>query len=407
MRRSSLILGTLALTGLGVAWASSQTSKSFVSDRACQDGGLGCMVEGAVLSATPVKDEAGRLMPSDMRIGFFDLKATPAFSVHGGLSAYSADSVPQAEQEPEPVVEEVEEVEEVDGLAEVEPLTGTDGGWEDPLFAPTPQGRSVPEPIPTERDSRQPVVDNSTPSRTVTQPVTPSYTPPPPPPPRDSRAVVEPPVDPAPEPAAAASAPPANCEDLRQLEGAALLGALSDGHRACLEDRITSEASQTQKNKISRVLLVNAEASGNGDWSRLMRRHLEDIDRSDPDMCLKYALHLSKSRGTSSAHGVIRWADNALERKSRWSGPTYTRRVYDLHKLRAHAANRLWQRANEDLLNAGASREELAGKEEASRARAKSLAREWLDFARATSQNTSEAMALCVSTAGSKKFCKE
>jgi hypothetical protein len=96
-----------------------------------------------------------------------------------------------------------------------------------------------------------------------------------------------------------------------------------------------------------------------------------------------------------------------LERKTRWSGPTFTKRVYDLHKLRAHAANKLWQRSNEDLLNAGANREELAAKEERSRGRAKGLAREWLDFARAASQNTSEAMSLCVSTAGSKKFCKE
>jgi hypothetical protein len=187
----------------------------------------------------------------------------------------------------------------------------------------------------------------------------------------------------------------------------ALLGALSAGHSVCLEERITSEPSQTKRNKISRVLLINAESSKNGEWARLMRRHLEEIDRSDPDLCFKYALHLSKNRGTSSAFGVIKWSDYALERKSRWSGPTYTKRVYDLLKLRAHAANKLWERANEDLLNAGANREELAAKEERARGRAKSMAREWLDFARAASQNNSEAMALCVSTAGSKKFCKE
>jgi hypothetical protein len=134
---------------------------------------------------------------------------------------------------------------------------------------------------------------------------------------------------------------------------------------------------------------------------------LSEIDQSDPDMCFKYALHLSNKRGTSSAYGVIKWSEVALERKTRWSGPTFTKRVYDLHKLRAHAANKLWQRSNEDLLNAGANREELAAKEERSRGRAKGLAREWLDFARAASQNTSEAMSLCVSTAGSKKFCKE
>ena len=198
-----------------------------------------------------------------------------------------------------------------------------------------------------------------------------------------------------------------NCDDLRQLEGVALLGALSPAHSACLEQRIATEAVLTKKNKISRVLLINSESAKNGEWPRLMKRHLTEFDQSDPDMCLKYALHLSKKRGASSAYGVIKWSEVALERKTRWSGPTFTKRVYDLHKLRSHAANKLWQRSNEDLLNAGSNREELAAKEEKARGRAKSLAREWLDFARAASQNTSEAMSLCVSTAGSKKFCKE
>lgn len=404
MRRSLSIAVGCALVGLSAAWAQGQVFGSFVSDRSCQDGGIGCIVEGEGLSVGPMKDAAGRLMPSRMRLGFFDLQPLPAFSVHGGLSVYGAEEVPQAmepEPEPEPVFEE-EAIE--DGLAEVEPVE--DGqNWEDPLFerpastagSSSPASSSVPSvssPPPRVEEERRPSSRPAVVSPPVREPSPP-------------RAVTETsPPEPA-EPAPVAATPPADCDDLRQLEGAALLGALSEAHLACLETRIETESSQTQKNKISRVLLVNAEASSNGDWPRLMRRHLEDIDRSDPDMCLKYALHLSKKRGTSSAHGVIRWADNALERKSRWSGPTYTRRVYDLHKLRAHAANRLWQRANEDLLNAGADREELAGKEEASRARAKSLAREWLDFARATSQNTSEAMALCASTAGSKKFCKE
>ena len=406
MRRSLSIAVGCGLVGLGAAWAQGQLSSSMVSDRACQDGSLGCVVEGEELSVGPVKDAAGRMMPSGARLGFFDLQPLPAFSVHGGLSVYGAEEVPQAaEPEPEPEPDRTaDDMGFEDGLAEAEPVQ-PDQGWNDPLFEPD---RQTTQPIQSSGSSTaaSPSTGSGGPSGRAPD-VAAVVSPPPPRDPPPTRPPVTRPAPEPQEPEPVAALPPADCEDLRQLEGAALLGALSEAHLACLETRIGSESSQTEKNKISRVLLVNAEASSNGDWPRLMRRHLEDIDRSDPDMCLKYALHLSKKRGTSSAHGVIRWADNALERKSRWSGPTYTRRVYDLHKLRAHAANRLWQRANEDLLNAGADREELAGKEEGSRARAKSLAREWLDFARATSQNTSEAMALCVSTAGSKKFCKE
>jgi hypothetical protein len=397
MRRISAIfltLGVLAATGV---WASGQGGNRLVSDRPCQDGWLGCWVDGELVNSDAFADSVGRLVPADLRIGFFDLKATPSFSVHGGLSTYGADEVPQI---PEEVIEEPAAVESADtgndaaaqqdGVAQVDP--GPEKSeWQDPLFngGENPVGYNgsnadaigpLPEKEVVQVDERRK------------------------PPPRDPIADVSDLQDKDPDPPPVVSA---NCDDLRQLEGVALLGALSPAHSACLEERITTESSQTKKNKISRVLLINSESAKNGEWPRLMKRHLTNIDQSDPDMCFKYALHLSKKRGTSSAYGVIKWSEVALERKTRWSGPTFTKRVYDLHKLRAHAANKLWQRANEDLLNAGSNREELASKEEKARGRAKSLAREWLDFARAASQNTSEAMSLCVSTAGSKKFCKE
>lgn len=400
MRLRSATTVLLGLAFVGVGWAAKsgtaeEPSPRFTS-RPCQDGWLGCIVDGERVSPENAVDTKKRPMPSSMRLGFFDLEPTVSFSVHEGLSRYNGEPVAQIQEEPEaPPPEPTPEVKDTgeaflgDGSS-VEPeekvAVVVDKTPEPPRYS-TPDNNdysSSPEPVKT------PPKDNYGGSKTPDKGV--------------NDAVVR--VDPEP-PKAPVEEIVADCDDLRQLEGTALLGALTKGHTACLEGRIKTEKSQTKRNKISRVLLINAEASKNGEWARLMRRHLEDIDRSDPDMCFKYAFYLSKKRGASSAYGVIKWAGYALENKSRWSGPTFTKRVYDLMKLRAHAANRLWQRANEDLLNAGSNREELAGKEEKARGKAKSLAREWLDFARAASQNTSEAMSLCISTAGSKKFCKD
>jgi len=199
----------------------------------------------------------------------------------------------------------------------------------------------------------------------------------------------------------------ADCSNLVQLEPAALMGKLSTAQSGCLEKSLGSAGTQTQKDKISRVLLSNAEASGNKkEWERLMRRHLEEIDRSDPNLCFKYALHLSRG-GVGRAWGAIKWADYALENKTQWSGTTYKTRVYQLYQLKAEASMKLWQDANNKLVEAGGdNREELAAQEEKMRGQAKDFAREWLDYARASGQDTKKPMALCVSAAGSKKYCE-
>ncbi|HCH64169.1 MAG TPA: hypothetical protein DFR83_15300, partial [Deltaproteobacteria bacterium] len=69
-----------------------------------------------------------------------------------------------------------------------------------------------------------------------------------------------------------------------------MMGELGTPRRECLERRLASAKAQTEKRKISLVLLADAEArQDQKDWSRLMKRHLEHIDRSDPNMCFKYA----------------------------------------------------------------------------------------------------------------------
>jgi hypothetical protein len=47
---------------------------------------------------------------------------------------------------------------------------------------------------------------------------------------------------------------------------------------------------------------LDAEARGDkAEWQRLMKRHLEDIDRSDPNLCLKYAMFLSRGAAIPGA----------------------------------------------------------------------------------------------------------
>jgi hypothetical protein len=194
-----------------------------------------------------------------------------------------------------------------------------------------------------------------------------------------------------------------SCNDLVALEAPAMLGQLGVGRRKCLEGSLAGAAQQTDKKKISLVLISDAQArSDRGDWERLMKRHLENIDRSDPAMCMSYAMFLSKS-GAARASGVIRWADYALENKQKWSGPNYTKNVYNLYKLKTTAANKLWEDAEKKQVEARSEENEKAAAKY--RGMTKDFAREWLDFARASGENTSAPMALCVSAAGNKESC--
>jgi len=197
-----------------------------------------------------------------------------------------------------------------------------------------------------------------------------------------------------------------NCDDLVAMESGALMGKLRGGQIACLETAYAGAGSQTDKNKVSRVLMVNAEASGDrASWEQLVTRHLEEVDRSDPDLCFSFALYLSKG-GAGRAWGVIKWSDYALENKSRWTGSTYKSRVYSLMQLKAEAAAALWEYSAQAVVSGEGDRAKLQEDEKKMRGLAKDYALEWLDYARASKQEDRTAMALCVSAAGSKKFCE-
>ena len=203
---------------------------------------------------------------------------------------------------------------------------------------------------------------------------------------------------------AAPAAPPEKCDELIELEGTALLGELSPGLQRCLEGRISTDRLQTTKNKVSRLLIANAEAAGRAEeWERLMQRHLEDIERSDPDLCMRYAVHLHK-QGLESEEEALRWAGYALDNKHIWTGDEHVRKVSGLMRLRAEAANKLWRDADKRYTEDPVAENDKAARE--FRGWTMDYAREWLDYARASGGKTDQAMVLCQTAAGTADFCK-
>ena len=191
-----------------------------------------------------------------------------------------------------------------------------------------------------------------------------------------------------------------SCDDLRKLEPMAMMGRLDAPTKACLEDRIKSASLQTDKKATSLVLIQNAWTADKKEWSTLVKRHLNEIDKSDPTLSYKYAQYLQRAGAHQS---TIRWADVALENKTYWTGETHTARVYSLYKLKAASANALWLKAEEEYnANPGSDLDEKRG---SARSKAKVYAREWLDYAKSAGKDTTKALQYCESAAGNSEYC--
>jgi hypothetical protein len=360
----ALLAATAASAATSVTWSSFEPA---FPPFPCPDGWSSCIVDGAILAPGTVKDLAGRPHAADMRIGFFDFDPLPALSPFEPLSPY-------------------------DGRRQVlrpadHPIAGQNAAaprTPPPAIAVAVTPKSAPKIAEPERTSTTPVA---------------MVEPKPPPPTRPEAAPVVAEVE-APKPPPSESG--ADCNDFQALESQATMGQLSPETRSCLEGRAQSAPQPTTRGKASRLLLSDAEARGDkAEWQRLMKRHLEDIDRSDPNLCLKYAMFLSRG---GDAWGVIRWSNYALENKQTWSGPTYTKYVYQLHRLRAQAATRLWQESEKEFVTSRA--QDVEAEAAKRRGVAKDYAREWLDYARESGQDATDASNLCVSAAGSAAFCE-
>lgn len=195
-----------------------------------------------------------------------------------------------------------------------------------------------------------------------------------------------------------------SCDNLTKLEPQAMLGKLSEGQIGCLEKSFSGASKMTDKEKISRVLMANAYSKGDTKgWEKLAKRHLEEVDQSDPDIAYKYALQLAKG-GAPRANGTIRWANVALENRHVWTGDTYTTRVYSLYKLRAVAAQSLWEAAEKE--HAATPSDDTKNKVDKERNQTKVFAREWYEYAKQAGKDTTLPMQLCVSAAGTKDYCE-
>jgi len=376
------------ITGLLLSGANAAENwrdyKDTFSSFPCSDGWAGCSVEGKPVDLGRGVDSVGRFHPMDMRVGFFDFEPLPGFSPFVELTVY----------------EMMEELPEPELILEAPPKPGVVLA-QDPSKAPP--FRPPPEP-----------------SWTPPLPPEPSWTPPPEPVP-EPEAVVEitrePVPEPIPEPEAVpepesvpepTSPPPpveqTGCDNLVQLEAAAMMGQVKPGQRQCLEKRVNSDESLTNKRQVSRVLIN--DAFGRRDmvqWERLVKRHLQKYDQSDPNMCFAYAIHISK-KGSAYSTQVIRWTEKALENKQLFSaGADFKKKVYSLYQLRSFAAKTLWEAAEKTAVSERTEGSQADAKKY--RGMTKNFSREWLDYARASGQQTKRPMTLCVA-ASNMEFCK-
>lgn len=201
----------------------------------------------------------------------------------------------------------------------------------------------------------------------------------------------------------------AECGNLRKLEPKAMMGKLGDGEIRCLDKTLRESEKQTYKDKVSRVLMADAYAKKNDDrWEAIVRRHLNDIDRSDPDLCYKFSTFMYKkvaSKGPDASDEVMKWAGVALENKQQWTGNTYVKRVSNLYKIKALAAFKKWEWL-ENKSKELPTDSSLSKDRDDARNEAKNLAREWLAYAKEAGLDQTAANDVCVSAAGTTDFCR-
>lgn len=198
----------------------------------------------------------------------------------------------------------------------------------------------------------------------------------------------------------------AECGEILELEPAARLGRLSDQQIRCLNTALDAAERQTAKDKISRLLLGDAFAKGDiHRWMGVAARHLEEVDRADPDLVYQFAYNLVQVGNPERMDEAIYWAGVALENKGYWEGELHVRRVYGLHKVRTLASLKKWEYLEARYRqNPG---EQVQAEVEASRNSLKTWAREWLEYAKSSSRDVSEPLRLCEMAAGTETFCTE
>lgn len=197
----------------------------------------------------------------------------------------------------------------------------------------------------------------------------------------------------------------APCGELQKLEPQAIMGRLKDGEIRCLDRTMREADMQTVKRKVSVVLMKDAWAKSDlHRWEGIVRRHLAEVDQSDPALCYLFAKYLSK-KGPDYMEEAIKWANVAMDNRQVWQGEEYVDHVTTLHKIKAVSAHKEWRYLSEQY--ALEPTDELDDRVKASRNNTKTLAREWLDYSRSAGRDADAAYQLCISAAGTDGFCDE
>lgn len=108
-------------------------------------------------------------------------------------------------------------------------------------------------------------------------------------------------------------------------------------------------------------------------------------------------------RGPERMDELIKWADTALENRSYWEGETYVKRVYSLYKYRTLAGEKKWRALEEEFVCTPT--DEASEKAKKARDDYKTMAREWLDYAREAGKDLTLPLKHCGSAAGTGDFC--
>ena len=392
----------LCLISMGIAQA--EDNLFFVQNLPCIDGWPACLSDGGAVDVASVKDSMEQYHPASMRFGFFDLQPLPGFSPYAKMSKYNGSVVNGLGSQPEvdnTAVAEQEDKQEYkqeykqedkqedkqeynsnrreQSTSNTQPRTTQNQNTSSNTKG-TQSSYSSTSTVKTTQQNIQPKEEVVSEPEVVPEP----------------EVVSEPEVVPEPEAVTMSPEKQAGCMSLISMESAAMMGQLSDEQISCLEKRINSNEPLTEKRKVSRVLINNAQTKGDqSSWEKIVKRHLENLDQSDPNLCFAYAIYVSR-KGTSYATQVIRWSDKALENKNQFSsGADFTKKVYQLYKLRTMAAQKLW-------LEAEATKDQE--KITKYKGMTKDYSREWLDYAKASKQSIKEPFSLCVSAAD-KSFC--
>jgi len=192
------------------------------------------------------------------------------------------------------------------------------------------------------------------------------------------------------------------CSNLAALEMRAQVGKLDKPQTKCLTTLTTDRwAELSDRRKASRLLIADSWSSGEKvHWRRLVETHLRTLDARDPDLAYRFAVDLEQRNRHAEA---LIWSSVAIDNSTRWQGTEYRNRVYGVYKVRANAAEGMWQTAEQTHAATPSQATWYAAAD--TRARTTAYTVEWLEFAKRSGKDTTLASTLCLSVASDDGIC--